>query len=1035
MTSKFAKGKRFVLSCALTIVPLCSFGQSFHPAVTEESPETVRLWEHGSEGGGSTIFPQGVYAFENGFDNFGVVGNNSASSIRVGASATAALCSDFNFDPLSDVYNLGFCHLIPEGTPNIIAAPYNFNDQASSLIVAGSNGQRSATGFTAWRGGNFNNQSTNFLAGAYDSNQLGAVGNNQLSSIRVEPGFFALLCSNSIAEAQTSTGGSLNGSNCALFPEGDFNGAALTSQGLNDQVSLVAAIRVETNPARIGSYGEVRPWPYPAIHQYMLIDGRVMFSQSSDEDGLDEGTVPWVPADGDIFSQGVNRNSTAEYAIWDPVTDEIVLESTFAPGTNLFCGAYTHLPNGNLFGVATGGGGNNVDLTMEYDVIEGRWTLAPTMHLERYYPSVTTTAAGSLLVTGGNDFRGVYLNGHPEFGQVTQPEAQFGGVTIPEVYEDGSWRLLPDAEINFSDIQGPTNDSSYWAWVQQAPNGRMFMAGPDVDMSWIDIEGQGNIDGAGSRFDATTRTYGSYAMYDIGKILFSGGGGVGGSTANTSAQSISNPLASSGVVDITGDTAVVEQVDDMNYARRQHNMTILADGTVLVNGGLRTGQIQFNLAGSVPVSEVWDPETEQWSIAHDAQRPRQYHSTAMLIPDGRVVTAGTSVGRGFADLPGNVAAQERNAELFSPAYLFNDDGSLAERPVIEDVSSVWTYNNDFEVEFSNTDVVSANMIKIGAVTHSTNFTQRLIPLEVAGFGNNSISLTAPENANIAPPGHYFLFLLNSDGVPSVAEIVQVTDQGSVVESDFLVGNPIIDNAFNDAHNPFINISESDNFIQGNQAGSLVIDSFNFYARQLGNPLTPLVVRVNGDNDFTVIAIGDTRTQSEYSVGVNNFPFSDSGAVEIDLAANEEIAVGFMDSFPNGSGWGLGTVIPADTGNGGDDELYALGPAPLILANAGFVSGRRTASVALNQTLVQTNNTGLNANNSNRLRANVNLNRSYSFSIGFSESNDGGNNDGGNNDGGNNETTTVETTTVETTTVEAMTAETTMVTTPTIHLLS
>ena len=205
----------------------------------------------------------------------------------------------------------------------------------------------------------------------------------------------------------------------------------------------------------------------------------------------------------------------------------------------------------------------------------------------------------------------------------------------------------------------------------------------------------------------------------------------------------------------------------------------------------------------------------------------------------------------------------------------------------------------------------------------------------------------------------------------------------------VVGNDTSsDGGFIDGHHPSLFINEEDLYTHDNASLPLTADTFEFYARKLGNPVTPIVVKVNGDNDFTVLAIGTTRTQSEYFVGQNSFPFNDGGPVDLFLSTGDVIATGFIDSNPDGSGWGDGSVIPAEANGGGtQDEIWALLPSPLILESVGFDPGRDTPSVAVGENPLTTN-----AGKSVSER--TNLRRSYKFSISFSIFNDtGGNNNG------------------------------------------
>jgi hypothetical protein len=151
------------------------------------------------------------------------------------------------------------------------------------------------------------------------------------------------------------------------------------------------------------------------------------------------------------------------------------------------------------------------------------------------------------------------------------------------------------------------------------------------------------------------------------------------------------------------------------------------------------------------------------------QITRQYHSTALLLPDGRVLSSGGGIC-GTCDQVGYLA---KNAEIFSPPYLFQADGTLAPRPVIDAAPASTSYGVGMEIATANAASISkVALVRLGAVTHSDNMEQRYIPLSFTA-GPTSITATAPANANVAPPGPYMLFIIDANGVPSVSRMVSV----------------------------------------------------------------------------------------------------------------------------------------------------------------------------------------------------------------------------------------------------------------------
>ena len=236
------------------------------------------------------------------------------------------------------------------------------------------------------------------------------------------------------------------------------------------------------------------------------------------------------------------------------------------------------------------------------------------------------------------------------------------------------------------------------------------------------------------------RDYDSAVMYDNGKVLVVGGGDPPTNTAE--------------VIDLNASTPAWRQVASMAFARRQLNTTVLPDGKVLVTGG--TSGPGFNNTNTpVFAAEMWDPATETWTTMASQQFPRLYHSGAVLLPDARVLTIG-----------GDNVPQ---TEIYEPPYLFK-----GARPTINSAPGTVSYGQTFFVETPNAaSITQVTWIRLSSVTHSFNMNQRINRLsfsQVAG----GLNVVAPSNANLTPPGHYMLFILNSNGVPSVAKIIRVT---------------------------------------------------------------------------------------------------------------------------------------------------------------------------------------------------------------------------------------------------------------------
>ncbi|MDX6307891.1 MAG: hypothetical protein QOI06_937, partial [Nocardioidaceae bacterium] len=133
---------------------------------------------------------------------------------------------------------------------------------------------------------------------------------------------------------------------------------------------------------------------------------------------------------------------------------------------------------------------------------------------------------------------------------------------------------------------------------------------------------------------------------------------------------------------------------------------------------------------------------------------RGYHSSAVLLPDGRILSAGDTGAQGGGN----------TMEIFSPPYL------AGPQPTITDAPSQVANGETFTITTPDT-TSRAVLMAPGAATHTVDFTARNIPLATTA-GAGMITATAP-SANVAAPGYYMMFLVDSSGTPSVASWVHV----------------------------------------------------------------------------------------------------------------------------------------------------------------------------------------------------------------------------------------------------------------------
>jgi hypothetical protein len=430
---------------------------------------------------------------------------------------------------------------------------------------------------------------------------------------------------------------------------------------------------------------------------------------------------------------------------WDPASNTFTGDLPTA-STNVFCSGHTFLPDGRLL-VAGGQISTNYNEgspnTNIFNYTNNTWSQGPVMGTDpntsgRWYPSNVTLGNGEILTVGG-------LSQNQQSNQT------------PQVYQtSGTWRNLTGV-APFAPILYP--------WLHVAPDGRVFVSGGSEFTTFLNTAGAGSKQ-SGPQSSAGVRDYGSAVMYADGKVMIVGGGG--GDNA------VAPPTETAELIDLnSGTNPPWQPATSMAFKRRQHNATILPDGKVLVTGG--SSFKAFNDSPgrqAVYAAELWDPDAGgdgkgRWTTLAPMRVQRVYHSTALLLPDGRVLSAG---GGQF----GGATAVDNHpdAEIFSPPYLFR-----GARPTITSVNSsvagTVNYGETFTIVTPDaTSISKVTWIALGSVTHSFNESQRLNRLSFTQT-TGGLSVTAPSNSNLSPPGYYMLFILNSSGVPSVAKIIKV----------------------------------------------------------------------------------------------------------------------------------------------------------------------------------------------------------------------------------------------------------------------
>ncbi|MCI0670759.1 MAG: DUF1929 domain-containing protein [Myxococcaceae bacterium] len=426
----------------------------------------------------------------------------------------------------------------------------------------------------------------------------------------------------------------------------------------------------------------------------------------------DTGTHSAVLPNGKVLTW--TERDLLPFNLWDPLTG--ARTEVPHPGFNSFCSGHAMLADGRLL---VAGGYIKTDVGPKeagiYDPETGTWTRLPEMNAGRYYPTTTALSNGEMLVIAG-----------------TATAQRVGENRLPQVWQPdkNAWRDLTGAQLVMET----------YPWMFVAPNGKVFKAGTEPETAYLDTSGLGAwMPVATSHYGE--RSHGSAVMYEPGKVMISGGseGGEGTPTVE--------------VIDLNASSPAWRIVQPMAQPRQQHNMTLLPDGKVLVTGG-SSGPGKNDDGSPVHTPELWDPATETFTkLAPDLQY-RGYHSSAVLLPDARVLSVG---GQEIMD-----------AQIFSPPYLFRGP-----RPTITSSPPSVRYGESFTVGTPDAaSIAQVTWIRPGSSTHAFNQDQRLNKL---GFSREAggLRVTAPANANLATPGFYLLFLVNTQGVPSVGQWVRV----------------------------------------------------------------------------------------------------------------------------------------------------------------------------------------------------------------------------------------------------------------------
>ena len=509
---------------------------------------------------------------------------------------------------------------------------------------------------------------------------------------------------------------------------------ALSESGNRGQWSSAAEINIHGTAPAAGVGGRWDPpigFPIVPVSAVMLANNKLLTFSAFD--GMTFNKTP---------------NTITKVAILDLNTGKVTEPANINTHHQMFCTGLALLADGRVLI----NGGSNDRATTIYNPVTNAWTVGPLMNIPRAYEGDTPLSTGQVLTLGGSWYDGA----GDKNGELFTPSGA-----------SGSWQKLPGVlatNILTADPGGVWRaDNHVWLFAQ--PGGVVFQAGPSKQMNWITTTGDGSITSAGDRSDSADAMNGNAVMYDIGKILT-----VGGATAYQDFGSAVNTQATNRAytLDISGGPAepvASARTSDMAYARSFSNSVVLPDGKVLVLGGQQHPQ-SYTDTGGVLSPELWDPATGKFTIMAPEVSARNYHSVAILLPDGRVFSGG-------GGLCGNgCTTNHPDGQIYYPPYLFNADGTARLRPVINTAPATATTGSTITVT-TNSATPEFALVRMSAVTHGVNNDQRRIPLTPVTVSSTTYTLQLPGDKGVVLPGNYLLFALDASGTPSTAKIINI----------------------------------------------------------------------------------------------------------------------------------------------------------------------------------------------------------------------------------------------------------------------
>ena len=511
-------------------------------------------------------------------------------------------------------------------------------------------------------------------------------------------------------------------------------GVAATVLVLGRFVDFIPNYKNDKAYAQQGSWTMGPRTTIPPIHAALLRTGRILYLAGS---GFDYNRQA-PPYQARLLNLGTGAEKTLT------LSEDLFCtgQTTLANGTVLLAGGtllYDTNPNN------CNGDWHGLKAAYEFNPSTESFTKVQNMLHGRWYPTLVTLPDGKVWCYNGYDEYGVYNRlvevYNPTTKTWTRIPAPSGGLSYTVGLNQSCGAVTP----TYSGAGQPT---SYYPRAHLMPSGLIVMNGFRSEIrSWNPATGAWGTLGNTNIY----RHYGTSFLLPLrnttaekGKILVCGGSPSSTTHATTNAQ----------ILDFNGGNPAIRTVASTRYRRKYMSPVILPNGKCVIFGGTEIGRDKPVLA-----PESFDPVSETWQVLPSSSVARYYHSTALLIPDGRVWVAGGTYTSG---------TWETRTEIFSPSYM------TATRPTTSGTLTVGVYGGSITIPTFNPSIISSvSLLRLMNTTHHYDANQRLVWLQIQSRGSSSVRTAAPINARIAPPGDYMIHLLNANLVPSRGRIIRI----------------------------------------------------------------------------------------------------------------------------------------------------------------------------------------------------------------------------------------------------------------------